>query len=153
VLRLFPDPQFWNRASFAIMGEQGGTVTSYYSLTLSAFSKMTVGQYDEAIADIEEALAIQDEQPEAYLFQGLAYCSKGDYAKAQIAYTEGLELDDDFTVLYLLRAETYSRQGSTSFAFADLTSARGTSSWPKFEAFLAEHPEMITLGCESFFSR
>ncbi|MBI5928920.1 MAG: protein kinase [Chloroflexi bacterium] len=153
VMQLFPDPQFWNRASFGIMGETSGTVTSFYSLTLAAFSEMTLGQYDEALQDIEQALTIRDDLPDTYLFQGIAYCSKGEYEKAREAYTKGIALDPDFTILYLLRAEVYTRDGNVGFAVQDYSTAHGTTAWPQFEAYLAEHPEMTTVGCESFFSQ
>lgn len=152
VTRLFPDPQFWNRASFAIMGETTGTVTSFYSLTLSAFSDLTVGQFDSAIRDIQAALAIRDDMADTYLFQGIAYCSKGEYDNARDAYSKGLALDPDFTILYLLRAEAHTRDGNVGFAVQDYSMARSTSTWPQFEAYLAEHPEMTTVGCEAFFN-
>ncbi|MCQ3931917.1 MAG: hypothetical protein DPW16_15810 [Chloroflexi bacterium] len=152
VTQLFPDPEFWNRASFGIMGETSGTVTSFYSLTLSAFSEMTVGQYDAAIRDIEQALAIRDDVADTYLFQGIAYCSKGEYDNARDAYSKGLVLDPDYTILYLLRAEAYTRDGNVGFAVQDYSTARGTSAWSQFEAYLAEHPEMTSVGCEAFFN-
>jgi tetratricopeptide (TPR) repeat protein len=87
---------------------------------------------------------------ELHLFQGVAYCINEDYEAAEAAYTRGIERDDDFTVLYLLRADIRRRLGNLAGAIEDFQAAQGTTYWTNF-AELASNPANTNLGCENFF--
>jgi Flp pilus assembly protein TadD len=147
----FPDPTLGNRIVeiFSGAGERG----NFFGLVVAAFGNLTLGQYNEAIQNVESALAIQADLPELYMMQGLAYCLSGDNAAAESAYSNGIELDPDFTVLYLLRGDVRSRQNDLAGALTDLSAAQATTQWAGFESYVeaAMSGGDSALGCESFF--
>lgn len=149
VLTDFPDPTFANRIVQGIYGDETPII---FGPTFSAFANLILGQYDDVVRDIEVALAINDQFADLYFMRGFAYCNLKDYAAAEAAYTRGLELDPDFTVLYLLRAEVRLEQNNFAGATEDLGAVRNSELGGAFaesiEAALAGE-----LGCESLFQR
>jgi lipoprotein NlpI len=121
---------------------------------MSGFANLTLGQYQAALEDTAAALALQQDLPELYLLEGVAYCLAGDFEAAAEAYGQGIELDPDFTVLYLLRADAYNRTNQLALSLQDLAAAQDTPQWPNFEALVnaAMAGEGNALGCESFFA-
>ncbi len=118
VLHQFPDPTF---------GEQMVTVTisaeaaeNFFHPTLAAFGNLTLRQWSSVVSDVDEALATGVEMSDLHYMQGFAYCNLGDYESAETAYTAGIELDPDFTLLYALRAEVRRYQGDILGAGADV---------------------------------
>ncbi|MBI5928801.1 MAG: protein kinase [Chloroflexi bacterium] len=147
VLQKFPDPTLGNRVILTAgnQPEYGG----FYGLLLSAFANLALHQYDATIRDVDAALEFGD-FAELYLFKGVAYCVIGDLEASENAYTEGIERDPDFTVLYLLRADIRRRNNDLAGALQDFQSAQQTTYWPNF-AELASNPANMNLGCENFF--
>lgn len=147
VLEKFPDPTLGNRVILTAGNnpEYGG----FYGLLLSAFANLALRQYDATIRDVQAALEFGD-FAELHLFQGVAYCIIEDYEAAEAAYTAGIERDDDFTVLYLLRADIRRRLNNLAGAIEDFQAAQGTTYWTNF-AELASNPANLNLGCENFF--
>lgn len=148
ILRKFPDPTYGSRI-FEATGLQG-SYGDFYPLLLSAFSNLVLRQYDSVIRDVESAIALNDSLPELFLFQGVAYCVNSDLESAEEAYTRGLELRSDLTVLYLLRADVRRQNDDLPGAFADLQAAQETPAWENFAALVSD-PANANLGCESFF--
>ncbi len=150
ILQKFPDPSYGNRIILTAgnQPDYGG----YYGLTLSAFNHLVLRQYDASLRDIQAALEIRPESPDLYLFEGVIYCSLGDLESAEQAYTDGLDLNEDMTVLYLLRADVRNRLKKTADALQDFAAARETSAWENFEPVVMEAMAGgAGLGCESFF--
>ncbi|MCI0712555.1 MAG: protein kinase [Chloroflexi bacterium] len=150
ILDKFPDPSLGNRTILTAgnQPEFGG----YYSLTLSAFNNLVLRQYESALQDINGALELRPESPELYLFQGVVYCAQEDLENAEAAYTTGLELNDDMTVLYLLRADVRNRLGKSGEALRDFSAASQTSSWDNFKDLVSDALSGgDSLGCQDFF--
>lgn len=116
VLTQFPDPALSLRLIEAIYGD---AVPYVFGPLLSAAGNLLLGQYEQAIADTEEALAINDQMTDLYLLQGMAYCNLRDYAAAEAAYTQGIALEPTYTALYALRSEVLIRQGNRLGAMQD----------------------------------
>lgn len=152
VLNQFPDPSLANRVILTAGNQPayGG----FYSSMLSAFSNMALQQYDDAVQDLEAAVKLRSDIPEIFLFQGIAYCVTGENERAEAAYTKGIALDEDFTVLYLLRADSRQRQNKLTEALQDFRAAQGTTQWPQFEPVVTEAMTGggAALGCEGFFA-
>jgi tetratricopeptide (TPR) repeat protein len=115
-LKTFPDPTLSTRLMHAIYGEQANFVLLPM---FSAASYLVLGQYDTAVTYSQEALALDDQLSDIYLVQGLAYCTLGDLAAAEQAYTRGIGVDPAFTMLYALRSEVRARQGDVSGSLQD----------------------------------
>lgn len=148
VLRRFPDPTSGNRIILTAnnQAEYGG----FYGLLLSGFANLILRQTDDAIEEISAAIELGNPLPELYLFLGVAHCINQDYPAAEQAYSDGLTADPDFTVLYLMRADTRRQQNNLAGALQDFTSAQETPQWANF-ADLVNDPANANLGCESFF--
>lgn len=150
-LQQFPDPTLGNRlmASFAGTGRNADV----FGQTVASFGNLVLGQYQEATQSADVALQIRDDMPEVYMLKGVAQCLAGDYPAAEVAYTQGLAVDPELTVLYLLRADVRSRQNKLAESLTDLTAAQNTPTWDKFEETVNNAMASGSgLGCESFFA-
>jgi serine/threonine protein kinase/tetratricopeptide (TPR) repeat protein len=115
-LDLFPDPSFGSRIVASTFNDQFPIV---FAPIFSAFGHLSLAQYDKVLTSVEEAIAIAPELSDLYLMRGFAYCNLGDYAASEAAYTQAIELDENFTALYVFRAEVRLRQGNFLNAGAD----------------------------------
>lgn len=115
-LEKFPDPSLSMRMGTAFLGENDTIIGPLYA----ALGHLVLGQYDEVLNDVDLALKFENKIPELYMAQGIAYCGLGENEQAEIAYTQGIDLDPDFLVLHALRAEVLARQGRLTDAAADI---------------------------------
>ena len=84
------------------------------------------GDYDQAIADFNEALKISPSFVLAFWNRGAVYLDKGDYERAIADYDEALKRnpnDPEFTRIYVERGLAYYRKGDFDRAIADYTEA------------------------------
>lgn len=98
-------------------GEEKATLLGYSMSTMEQLSK---GQFLFAIQYADAVLAVMPNYAEMHLLKGLSYCNLDDYVNAEAAYTEGLNKDPSFTILYLLRAEVRGEPGNSEGAGEDL---------------------------------
>ena len=61
---------------------------------------MAKGEYDQAIACFDEALAIEPSFAEAYCNRGTAYYEKGQYDPAISDFSKAIEINADFAQAY-----------------------------------------------------
>lgn len=151
ILEKFPDPSLGNRIILTAgnQPEQGG----YFALTLSAFNNLVLQQYDAALRDVNLALEIEPDSPDLELFKGVVECALGDFEAAEASYTRGLEINDEMTVLYLLRSDVRNRLGNVAGGLEDFAAATQTPSWGNFETLVNDAlASGEGLGCESFFT-
>ncbi len=147
ILTEFPDPEFGMRLVSSFFGTNA---RDPWGPAFSAFINAMLGQYDDVLEYTEQALE-EYQFADAYMLQGLAYCNLGDYEQAEAAYDNAIELEPDFAVLYLLRAEVRLKQGDQIGALADFGAATQLSPGGEFEAVLAD-ASSGNIGCENFFS-
>jgi serine/threonine protein kinase/Flp pilus assembly protein TadD len=138
ILERFPDPTLSMRLLHATFGTEA---TYILAPTFSAFGNLLLGQYENVVSDTEAALAIDDQLPDLYMVQGIAYCNLRDYPAAEAAYTSAIELDPSYTLLYALRAEVRIRQANMVGALDDSRIVResslGTLLDPLFQAAIS----------------
>lgn len=102
VLRDYPDPSFGMRIVSATFGPDFPII---FAPVFSAFGNLTLGQYDELLLNIDQALVFKPDLTDLFMMKGFAHCNLGNYAEAERAYTEAIESEPDFVALYTFRAE------------------------------------------------
>ncbi len=80
-------------------------------------------QFDEAIADYNEAIRINPDLAIAYLNRGLAYARKQDSAEALADASSAIQLDPTLAGAYYLRGTSHYRLDDATEAIRDLTQA------------------------------
>lgn len=90
---------------------------------ISAFAPFIIGDWNTTIENTQYALGVGiTDVSDIHFLRGVALCAMGDlendenaknnwYADAEAAFTAGVELEDDFTLIYLLRAYVRQQQG------------------------------------------
>lgn len=86
---------------------------AYYSL----------GEYDKAMDDFDEALRINPEHADAYNGRGFTYAELGNLDQALADLTTAIELDPEDASFYSNRGVLYRRRGDNEEALADYTRA------------------------------
>ena len=79
--------------------------------------------------------------------QGFAYCNLHRYPEAETAYTHGLDIEPNYPLLRLLRAEVRRDQNNLVGALADSAEARKANLSAEFNALL-DNPNAT---CENFW--
>jgi tetratricopeptide (TPR) repeat protein len=116
VVQDFPDPYYATRIMQTYQGNiENNPVAPFYS----AYANLALGQYQQVIQDTNMVLEII-RLADVYLVQGLAYCNLGKYDDALDSYSEGINLEPDYAVLYLLRSEIQARQGNMEALLNDV---------------------------------
>ncbi|MFP3043141.1 tetratricopeptide repeat protein [Treponema primitia] len=81
------------------------------------------GNYDEAIAELDKALAINANLSEAFLYRCNAYYWKGDNDRAIADYTAALKINPNYTDALNNRGNAYYNKRDYDRAIADYTAA------------------------------
>lgn len=147
ILEQYPDPAHMNRLIGAMFGAD--TLTSF-GYTLSGFGNMVLGRYDNVLAATAGGLEQNHRDPDLHLMQGFAQCALGEYQNAELSYTRAIDLDPDFTILYLLRAEVRRKQRNFDGAATDLKTVNDSSNGAELH-LLTEAIRQGTAGCSNFF--
>jgi serine/threonine-protein kinase len=148
VITEFPDPSLSLRLIDAIYGDE---IPYVFGPMFSAAGNLLLGQYEQAVADSQMALEINDQIADLYLLQGMAYCNLRDYPAAEAAYTQGLTLDPTYIVLYALRSEVRLRQGDRRGTLEDAVKVRQSALADTFGPVIEEGLRG-NWTCEDFFT-
>ena len=134
ILTEFPDPSYMSRLLSATFGAMA---SSPYSVTLSAFTNATVGRHEEVIKETTAGLKAFPTLADLYFIQGVSYCGLGNALGARMSFDDGLELDPDFTVGYLLRADALLHLGDNVSAAADFKTVADSPYSAEFQPLVA----------------
>ena len=80
-------------------------------------------EYDRAIADYTEAIALDPNDAIAYSNRGVAYKKKGEVDRAIADHTTAIALDPDYAIAYFNRGVAYRKKGDKEQAIADFRTA------------------------------
>jgi tetratricopeptide (TPR) repeat protein len=105
----FPDPTFSTRIISVILSDEA-IGNPIFALN-SAAANMLLGQWRATLNDLAVAIEKHPDFADYYLVQGFTYCNLGEYELAEESYTNGLELEPELPIWYLLRAEVRRLQG------------------------------------------
>jgi len=81
------------------------------------------GNYDQAIAELEQVIALEPDNADAYTNLALSYFENGDYAEAVAAWTDVIDLDPEQAAAYFERGTSYLNLKQYEQAIDDLTRA------------------------------
>lgn len=91
--------------------------------TYRANASEAVGKHDDALTDLNRAIALNPNLAGLYSNRGNVYLSLGDEDHALADYTEAIQQDPNFAGAYFNRGNIYSRKGDLDKALTDLTAA------------------------------
>ena len=80
-------------------------------------------QYDQAIADFNQALQFDPKTAAAYFNRGRAFKLKGNYEQAVADYSEAIQLNPEMVAAYVNRGQIYNMAGRYDEAIADFDQA------------------------------
>ena len=86
---------------------------------------MRKGDLAHAIADFDQAVAIDGGQAKFYVSRGLAYRDKRDLDRAIADFSKAIELDSKFGEAFINRCVVYEDKGEADLAIADCTAELG----------------------------
>jgi serine/threonine protein kinase/tetratricopeptide (TPR) repeat protein len=133
ILTDFPDVSMSARVTNAMFGDRSDQI---YGHLFAAFGNMILGQYDAVITEADIVLAVDDQISDLYLVKGTAYCNLRDYAAAEAAYTQGIEIDPGFIALYALRAEARMKQENQAGLLEDMRVIEASNQWSIYQPLL-----------------
>ena len=81
------------------------------------------GNYDQAIAELQQVIALEPDNADAYTNLALSYFENGDYAEAVAAWTDVIDLDPEQAAAYYERGMSYLNLKQYEQAIDDLTRA------------------------------
>ena len=81
------------------------------------------GEYDRAIADLDQAIALHPDLAMAYSNRGIAYAHKGEYDQAIEDFDQAIELQPDYAQAYNNRGNAYAHKGEYDRAIEDYDQA------------------------------
>jgi len=82
-----------------------------------------LGQYEQAIADYDQAITLQPDLAEAYTNRGADYGEQNQYQRAITDFDRAIALKPDDALAYYNRGLAYAEQGQYEQAIADLDRA------------------------------
>ncbi len=92
-------------------------------LETKAMTAFKSGNYDEAIADYNQAIQGDPQDAVAYFKRAFVYMTKGDDDQATADLTQAIQLNPAFAEAYFRRAFVYMTKGNNNDAIDDLTRA------------------------------
>jgi serine/threonine protein kinase/tetratricopeptide (TPR) repeat protein len=106
-LRQFPDPTLGNETIRILIGDTLiGDFRFDLGAIISAFGNITLNQFETAITDLDNAIAVSPDVADLHVIKGFALCSLNRHQEAIDAYTRAIELEDDYLMAYFLRANS-----------------------------------------------
>ena len=92
------------------------------------------GDPDAAVADYDQAIALNPQYATAYNNRGVAYYQKGDLDRAMADFDQAIALNPQYAMAYYDRGFTYVKLGEQEQAIADLERALELGLDPQYKA-------------------
>lgn len=103
--------------------QQQTAETRARAYTFRGYAYYTKRDYDRAIANYDEAVALNPNYALAYSQRGIAYGMKTGWDSAIRDWTKAIELNGNDADSYRLRGDAYQRKGNNKQAIADYCKA------------------------------
>ena len=114
----------------------------FNALANRGISYNTIGQYDNALVDLDEAIHLNSDPTALYLERGRAYDGRGDHELAIVDFSEAIRRDASLIVAHFGRAMAYEATGRGELAMVDLGNAmrlNRSTWWPPSTCNVAIH--------------
>jgi tetratricopeptide (TPR) repeat protein len=98
---------------------EDSVIQSVYTLMASSREKLLNRDYQGALDDVNEAIALADDTAELYLLRGSIYASTNRYDSAIQDYTLALSLNPALTEIYEIRGHLYYEKKDYESALKD----------------------------------
>ena len=95
----------------------------FNALANRGISYNQIGEYDNALVDLNKAMHLNSNIAGLYLERGLAYDGRGDHATAIVDFSEAIRRDPRLVVAHFGRAMAYEASGRGELAMVDLANA------------------------------
>lgn len=89
------------------------------ALLAEALEQIQAGRFDDAIETLDEAIALDPENVEAYTLRGASYAAQREYQRAIDDFTRALNIVPYDWSVYVFRADTYANMGERGEAMLD----------------------------------
>jgi len=147
IVQEFPDPSYMERLITATFGDK---VPSPYDLLLSAFTYQALGRYDQALEQATQGAALFSGMADFRLLQGVAQCTLGKNADAEISLTRAIDYDPSLVLARLLRASIRLADDRSAGAEQDLEAVLASAQGASFAAQV-EMARAGRLDCAALF--
>ncbi len=135
VIQKFPDSSFTERLLKAILNEEAASI-GFVPLN-AAFGNLTLRRWRDVLNVTDNAIDDDDVLTDIYFLRGFAQCNLGDDAAAEASFSKAIELEPDYTLMYLLRAEVRNNQGNILGAGSDILQVQQSDLAETFAPLLA----------------
>ncbi len=103
-------------------------IEKYPNQNIAAYSNrgifyINLGQWDNAIADLTTAIAINPKYPVPYANRGIVYVNLGQQEKAIVDFSKAIEIDPHYTLVFHNRGVAYGNTGQYEKAKSDFLRA------------------------------
>lgn len=121
VLENFPDPTF--TANILLVTLSPTSADNFFVTLNAAFGHVILQRWQDVLNDTQASAEAALPMVDIYFLRGFAYCNLDQHEAAEAAYTRALEIDDSFSLLYLMRADIRQKRQDLIGAATDLTTA------------------------------
>lgn len=135
VIQKLPDPSFTERLLKAVLNEEAASI-GFVPLN-AAYGNLTLRRWRDVISVTDKAVDDADVITDVYFLRGFAQCNLGDDAAAEASFSKAIELEPDYTLMYLLRAQVRNNQGNLLGAGSDILQVQQSDLADTFAPLLA----------------
>jgi tetratricopeptide (TPR) repeat protein len=114
-------PENYKKVDVQAMQDMG--MRRHYVVYLAGNNSYKAGDYEKAIEEYTESIALNAAYANAYVSRGNAYSRKKDYSRAIEDYSRALRIKCGYAEAYNYRGYAYSETGDFERAIADYTQA------------------------------
>jgi len=120
---LYDDPDRLISSCTVLIQEVGENSVLYQFYEKRGYAYFRKGDYQRAIADLDESVRRNAGTPEPYSFRGVVYDAKGDYERAIQDFDDAIGLDSTNANVLNLRGNAYRHKGDYDRAIRDYDQA------------------------------
>lgn len=121
VLENFPDPTFSENLLLTTLSPK--SADNLFVALNAGVGHVILAHWQNVLNATQASVDAGRANVDVYFLRGFAQCNLDQHAEAEASYTHAIELDDSFSLLYLMRADVRQKQQNLVGAASDLTIA------------------------------